>query len=86
MIEKYPERTDELKQYGEWLLQMGNGTLETKFKDLIEIPSQMVCASTTELESKFKSQTQSKLKSKLNLKSKFDSKSKIKISQLDVVP
>ena len=52
MIEKYPERTDELKQYGEWLLQMGNGTLETKFKDLIEIPSQMVCASTTELESK----------------------------------
>merc|ERR1739845_207716 len=52
MIEKYPERTDELKRYGEWLLQMGNGTLETKFKDLIEIPSQMVCASTTELESK----------------------------------
>ena len=52
MIAKYPERTDELKEYSKWLLQMGNGTLETKFKDLIEIPSQMVCESTTELESK----------------------------------
>ena len=31
---------------------MGDGTLDTKFKDLIEIPSQMVCTSTTEMKTK----------------------------------
>ena len=52
MIEKHPERREELQNYGEWLLCLGTGTLTTKFKDLIEIPSHMVCTSTTELENK----------------------------------
>ena len=52
MIEEHPERTDELQNYAEWLLSMGNGTLTNKYKDLIKIPIQMVCTSTTELENK----------------------------------
>ena len=50
MIEKYPDRQQELQQYGEWLLQMGDGTLEKKFRDVIKIPSHMICKTTNVLE------------------------------------
>ena len=38
--------------YASWLLNMGNGKLWGPFSDLIEVPQQMVCNSTRELEDK----------------------------------
>ena len=52
MISKYPERKKELLDYASWLLKLGNGTLHATYNDLIEIPTQMACTSTEELESK----------------------------------
>ena len=52
MISQYPERKTELMAYASWLLNMGNGKLRGPFSDLIEVPQQMVCNSTRELEDK----------------------------------
>ena len=47
-----PERIQKLKNYAEWLLKVGDGTLETKHQNLIEIPNDMVCQTKAELEEK----------------------------------
>ncbi len=48
------ERAEHLRQYGDWLLRVGNGTQETVLPNslIIEIPRQMVCESKCDLESK----------------------------------
>ena len=50
MISRYPERKRELINYVSWLLDMDNGKLRGPFNDLTEVPQQMVCNSTEELE------------------------------------
>ena len=50
-----PERTKALRDYSEWLLQIGNGTaptIDAGSHDIVEIPQQMVCLSPEELEAK----------------------------------
>ena len=51
-INNSPERTKKLKDYAEWLLKVGDGKLDTKYQNLIEIPPQMVCQTQNELEEK----------------------------------
>ena len=52
LITSNPELSEKLKAYAEWLLNLGDGKLPTIFKDIIEVPEQMVCRDTAELEDK----------------------------------
>ena len=50
LIIRDPTRAQRLKEYGEWLLSVGNGSLPTIFNDIIEIPDHMVRKSCHQLE------------------------------------
>ena len=50
MTSQYPERKTKLMNYVSWSLKMGDGKLQGSCKDLIEVPPQMVCNLTDELE------------------------------------
>ena len=57
------ERCKHLQQFSKWLLNIGNGTADVEFNDIIEIPNEMTCKSLSKLENKIYHDFESNYKS-----------------------